>query len=162
MIRIGNASWGLRDASGFGPPSALTVWFRTWIGCTLTCLRRRWGSSCDLDAILSSKRIPMKYLITGGAGFIGSHLAEELLQRGDEVCVIDDLSTGGMENIQHLKGGKGLRYIIDSVLNRPLMAELVDEADVVFHLAAAVGVRLIVESPGQKIGTNLRATGIVL
>src|SRR3972149_410858 len=104
----------------------------------------------------------MKYLITGGAGFIGSHLAEGLLHRGDEVSLIDDLSTGSMANIGHLKGETGLRYVIDSVLNKPLMAELVDEAAMVFHLAAAVGGRVIVQSPGQKIGTNLRATGIVL
>jgi len=104
----------------------------------------------------------MKYLITGGAGFIGSHLAEGLLHRGDEVSLIDDLSTGSMANIGHLKGETGLRYVIDSVLNKPLMAELVDEADMVFHLAAAVGVRLIVESPVQTIETNIRGTEIVL
>jgi len=104
----------------------------------------------------------MKYLITGGAGFIGSHLAEGLLQRGDEVCVVDDLSTGSMVNIQHLKGGNGFRYIIDSVLNKPVMAELVDEVDVIFHLAAAVGVRLIVESPVRTIETNIKGTEIVL
>lgn len=104
----------------------------------------------------------MKYLLTGGAGFIGSHLAETLLGRGDEVYVIDDLSTGSMENIQHLKGAKGFRYVIDSVLNKQLMAELVDEADLVFHLAAAVGVRLIVESPVRTIETNIKGTEIVL
>ena len=104
----------------------------------------------------------MKYLITGGAGFIGSHLAEGLLHRGDEVSLIDDLSTGSMANIGPLKGETGLRYVIDSVLNKPLMAELVDEADMVFHLAAAVGVRLIVESPVQTIETNIRGTEIVL
>ncbi len=104
----------------------------------------------------------MKYLITGGAGFIGSHLAEALVQRGDDVCVIDDLSTGSIENIRHLKREKGFRYVVDTVLNKPVMAELVDEADVVFHLAAAVGVRLIVESPVRTIETNIKGTEIVL
>lgn len=103
----------------------------------------------------------MKALLTGGAGFIGSHLAEELLQ-GHEVCVIDDLSTGSIENIQHLKGRDGFTYVIDTVLNRGLMAELIDEADVVLHLAAAVGVRLIVESPVRTIETNIKGTEIVL
>lgn len=104
----------------------------------------------------------MKYLLTGGAGFIGSHLAEELLRNGGEVRVIDDLSTGSVKNIQHLKGQRGFGYVIDSVMNRPLMAELVDEVDVVFHLAAAVGVRLIVESPVRTIETNIKGAEIVL
>jgi len=104
----------------------------------------------------------MKYLLTGGAGFIGSHLAEELVRRRDEVSVIDDLSTGSIENIRHLKGGNGFRYVIDSVLNKSLMAELVDEVDLIFHLAAAVGVRLIVESPVRTIETNIKGTEIVL
>jgi nucleoside-diphosphate-sugar epimerase len=100
-------------------------------------------------------------LITGGAGFIGSHLAEQLLQTG-EVCVIDDLSTGAIENIEHLKTRKGFTYVIDSVLNRALMAELVDQADVVLHLAAAVGVRLIIDSPVRTIETNIKGTETVL
>ncbi|MCZ6623360.1 MAG: GDP-mannose 4,6-dehydratase [Deltaproteobacteria bacterium] len=104
----------------------------------------------------------MKYLLTGGAGFIGSHLAEALLDRGDEVRVIDDLSTGGIENIQHLKGRRGFQYVLDTVLNRPVMAELVDEADIILHLAAAVGVRLIVESPVRTIETNIKGTEMVL
>jgi len=104
----------------------------------------------------------MKYLLTGGAGFIGSHLAEALLKREEEVCIVDDLSTGGIENIQQLKGQKGFKYVLDSVLNRSIMIELVDEADVVFHLAAAVGVRLIVESPVRTIETNIKGTEIVL
>lgn len=104
----------------------------------------------------------MRYLITGGAGFIGSYLAEALLERGDEVCVIDDLSTGSMENIKHLIGWKGFKHIIDTVLNKPLMAELVDEVDVVFHLAAAVGVRLIVKRPVRTIETNVKGTEVVL
>jgi len=104
----------------------------------------------------------MKYLLTGGAGFIGSHLSEALLERGDEVCLIDDLSTGGIENIKHLKGQTGFKYVLDTVMNRSIMTELVDEADVVFHLAAAVGVRLIVESPVRTIETNIKGTEIIL
>ncbi len=101
-------------------------------------------------------------LITGGAGFIGSHLAEALLAQGWEVVIIDDLSTGSMENIEHLKGNPRFSYVLDTVLNRPLMLELIDRADVVFHLAAAVGVRLIVERPVHTIETNIKATELVL
>lgn len=101
-------------------------------------------------------------LVTGGAGFVGSHLTEALIERGWGVHVIDDLSTGDIENIAHLKNNPEFGYTIDSVLNRPLMAELVDRADTVFHLAAAVGVRLIVERPVHTIETNIKATEIVL
>src|SRR5215467_3893981 len=104
----------------------------------------------------------MKVLITGGAGFIGSHLAERHLQRGDEVYCLDDLSTGGIENIQHLKPDPNFNYYIDTITNYRLVAELVDLCDVVYHLAAAVGVRLIVESPVRTIETNIRGTEIVL
>src|SRR5256885_4113330 len=104
----------------------------------------------------------MKFLITGGAGFIGSHLAEELVSADDEVCIIDDLSTGRVENIRHLKDRPRIRCVFDTMLNRGLMAELVDEADVIFHLAAAVGVRLIVESPVRTIETNIKGTEVVL
>jgi UDP-glucose 4-epimerase len=104
----------------------------------------------------------MKALITGGAGFVGSHLAEALLGRGDEVHVIDNLSTGSIENVEHLKGNPCFHYTIDSVLNEPVLAELVDRVDVVFHLAAAVGVRLIVESPVNTIETNVHGTEMVL
>ncbi len=104
----------------------------------------------------------MHYLITGGAGFIGSHLADSLLSRGDEVTVLDDLSTGAIRNIRHLKGQPGFNYVVASVLNPPLLAELVDDADQVFHLAAAVGVRLIVESPVRTIETNVKTTELVL
>ncbi len=104
----------------------------------------------------------MQYLITGGAGFIGSHIADALLMRGDEVTVLDDLSTGAMRNIRHLKGRPGFTYVIDTVLNAPLLAELVDSVDQVFHLAAAVGVRLIVESPVRTIETNVKTTELVL
>lgn len=104
----------------------------------------------------------MDALITGGAGFVGSHLAEELLRQGHRVTVIDDLSTGSIQNIQPLKGDRGFSYVIDSIFNRGLMAELVDGADVVFHLAAAVGVKLIVESPVRTIETNVKGTELVL
>jgi len=104
----------------------------------------------------------MRALITGGAGFIGSHLAGKLLSSGWEVSVIDDLSTGSMTNIRHLKGKPGFQYVIDTVMNRGLLAELVDDCDIVFHLAAAVGVRLIVESPIRTLHTNVRATELVL
>jgi len=104
----------------------------------------------------------LRVLITGGAGFIGSHLADAYLKRGDEVCVIDDLSTGKIENIEHLKGHPQFKYTIDSVHNHPMTAELVDQCDVVFHLAAAVGVKLIVESPVRTIETNVRGTEVVL
>ncbi len=102
------------------------------------------------------------YLITGGAGFIGSHLAEALLARGDRVVVIDDLSTGRIQNIEHLKANASFDYVIDSIMNRPLTAELVDRADFVFHLAAAVGVKLIIQSPVRTIETNVRGTEIIL
>src|SRR5688572_16624634 len=97
-------------------------------------------------------------LITGGAGFVGSHLAEALLERGWRVIVLDDLSTGSIENIAHLKGHAQFAYVLDSVLNRPLLLELIDSVDVTFHLAAAVGVRLIVERPVHTIETNIKAT----
>jgi UDP-glucose 4-epimerase len=101
-------------------------------------------------------------LITGGAGFIGSHLSDAYLQRGDEVFIIDDLSTGSIENIQHLKTNPKFHYTIESVHNQPVVAELVDQCDVIFHLAAAVGVKLIVESPVRTIETNVRGTEVVL
>jgi UDP-glucose 4-epimerase len=104
----------------------------------------------------------MKFLITGGAGFIGSHLTEKLLDEGHDVYVIDDLSTGSIENIEHLKQRKGFTYIIDTIMNSPLLAELVDKCDIVFHLAAAVGVMLIVESPVRTIETNVKGTEEVL
>jgi UDP-glucose 4-epimerase len=104
----------------------------------------------------------VRFLITGGAGFIGSHLADELLERGDQVHVLDDLSTGSIDNLRHLKGKPGFEYTIDSAANAPIVAELVDSADVVFHLAAAVGVQLIVESPVRTIETNVHCTEVVL
>jgi UDP-glucose 4-epimerase len=104
----------------------------------------------------------MKHLITGGAGFVGSHLAGTLLERGDEVYVIDNLSTGSIENIEHLKDHPRFHYTIDTISNEPVTAELVDRVDVVFHLAAAVGVRLIVESPVHTIETNVHGTETIL
>jgi UDP-glucose 4-epimerase len=104
----------------------------------------------------------MRVLITGGAGFIGSHLADACLGRGDEVFVLDDLSTGSIDNIRHLRGQAGFHYTIESVHHAPTVAELVDQCDVVFHLAAAVGVRLIVESPVRTIETNVHGTEVVL
>ncbi len=104
----------------------------------------------------------MRALITGGAGFIGSHLSEALLQAGHDVLILDNLSTGSMDNITHLKGCRGFEYFIDSVNNEPLLAELIDRSDVVFHLAAAVGVKLIVEQPVYTIETNVHGTEVVL
>ena len=104
----------------------------------------------------------MRFLITGGAGFIGSHLAERLLQRGDTVVLLDNLSTGSMENIRHLKSSERMSYHLDNLENRQLVAELVDDADIVVHLAAAVGVKLIVESPVRTIETNVNGTQMIL
>jgi UDP-glucose 4-epimerase len=104
----------------------------------------------------------MKYLITGGAGFVGSHLAEELLRRGHEVFVVDDLSTGSIENIRPLKSSDRFHYVVDTCNNVGLMAEMVDGCDRIFHLAAAVGVKLIVESPVRTIETNVHLTEVML
>ena len=104
----------------------------------------------------------MRVLITGGAGFIGSHLSDAYLKRGDEVFIIDDLSTGSFENIRHLKDHPRFHYTIENVHNQPVTAELVDQCEVIFHLAAAVGVKLIVESPVRTIETNVHGTEVVL
>jgi UDP-glucose 4-epimerase len=104
----------------------------------------------------------MRVLITGGAGFIGSHLTEAYLDRGDEVWILDDLSTGGIQNVEHLKDRPGFHYVVDTVMNVPMLAECVDRCDIVIHLAAAVGVRLIVESPVNTIETNIKGTENVL
>ena len=104
----------------------------------------------------------MNVFITGGCGFIGSHLAERLLERGDRVMILDDLSTGAMENIAHLVGRPGFEYRIGTALDAPLVSEFVDRSDLTVHLAAAVGVRLIVERPVHTIETNVRATEVVL
>jgi UDP-glucose 4-epimerase len=108
------------------------------------------------------RRTSLKILITGGSGFIGSHLADTYIERGDEVFIIDDLSTGSIDNISHLKGDARFHYTIDTVQNIPVLAELADTCDVIFHLAAAVGVKLIVESPVRTIETNVRGTEVVL
>jgi UDP-glucose 4-epimerase len=104
----------------------------------------------------------LRYLITGGAGFIGSHLAEKLLDKRDHVVLLDNLSTGSMENIRHLKGRDNLDYHLDGIENRQLLAELVDDADTIIHFAAAVGVKLIVDSPVRTIETNVNGTQLVL
>jgi len=101
-------------------------------------------------------------LVTGGAGFIGSHLAEALVARKEKVILLDDLTTGSVENIRHLRTNPAVHCFFDTVMNRRLLAELVDESDIVFHLAAAVGVRRIIESPVRTIETNVKATELVL
>jgi UDP-glucose 4-epimerase len=104
----------------------------------------------------------MKVLITGGAGFIGSHLAEELLALGDAVTIIDNLSTGSMDNIEHLKCNRHFRVYIDTITNTALMSRLIKECDVIYHLAAAVGVKYIIDNPLESIKTNVQGTEIVL
>src|SRR5687768_5481936 len=104
----------------------------------------------------------MRVLITGGAGFVGSHLSEALLERGDEVFIIDNLSTGSIDNVVHLKAHARFHYTIDSITNEPVLAELIDRCDAVVHLAAAVGVKLIVEAPVHTIETNVHGTEVVL
>jgi UDP-glucose 4-epimerase len=104
----------------------------------------------------------LRYLITGGAGFIGSHLAERLLARGDRVVLLDNLSTGSMDNIRHLKSSGQMEYHLDNIENLQLVAELVDDAEIIVHLAAAVGVKLIVESPVRTIETNVNGTQRIL
>jgi len=104
----------------------------------------------------------VRALITGGAGFIGSHLAEALLNAGHDVDIIDNLSTGSIRNVGHLKSNPRFKYVIDTLTNEPLLAELVDRNDVIFHFAAAVGVKLIVEEPVHTIETNVHGTEVVL
>jgi UDP-glucose 4-epimerase len=104
----------------------------------------------------------MRVLITGGAGFIGSHLAEALLAGGHQVFIIDDLSTGSIDNIAHLKERPAFHYTIDTVFNDAVVAELVDRADIIFHFAAAVGVKLIVQEPVHTIETNVHGTEVIL
>ena len=104
----------------------------------------------------------MKILITGGAGFVGSHLADKLYSEGHEITVIDDLSTGRYSNVEHLEGKERFRLIIDTVLNASLMEELIRDSDRVFHMASAVGVKLIMEHPVKTIETIFRGTDVVL
>ena len=104
----------------------------------------------------------MKILITGGAGFIGSHLAEELLKKGEEIVIIDNLSTGNMENIEHLKSNPRFSFHIDTIMNEELMKRLIKGCDVVYHMAAAVGVKYIIDNPLESMQTNVKGTEIVL
>ncbi len=104
----------------------------------------------------------MRVLLTGGAGFVGSHLADALLDRGHEVLVIDDLSTGSLDNVAHLRHRPGFEVVVDSVMNEAALGPLVDRVDMIFHLAAAVGVKLIVEAPVHTIETNVHGTEMVL
>ena len=104
----------------------------------------------------------MRVLITGGAGFIGSHLADELIKAGDNVTVLDDLSTGRFENIEHLDGNKSFNFVEDTILHEDLVDKLVEKIDVVYHLAAAVGVDLIVKKPLESLVTNIKGSEIVL
>jgi UDP-glucose 4-epimerase len=103
----------------------------------------------------------MKALITGGAGFIGSHLADRLLADGHQVVVLDDLSTGRYENIEHLLGRKDFEFVLGSILNADLLDDCVARCDTIFHLAAAVGVQLIVEKPLESLATNIRGSELV-
>lgn len=104
----------------------------------------------------------MHYLITGGAGFIGSNLAERLVKRGDTVTVIDDLSTGSVENIEALKEYDNFKFIVDTILNREVLDELVKECDLIFHLAAAVGVKYIINNPLKSLYVNVGGTENIL
>ncbi len=104
----------------------------------------------------------MKYFITGGAGFIGSHLADDLLERGHHVTVLDNLSTGRYDNIAHLDGHERFQYVAGTILNEPLVDKLVERCDAIFHLAAAVGVELIIKKPLESMMTNIRGSEVVL
>jgi len=104
----------------------------------------------------------MKALITGGAGFIGSHLADKLISSGYKVAILDDLSTGKMENVLHLENNKNFEIVVGSILNDSLVDKLVEQCDVIFHLAAAVGVELIVKKPMESLTTNIKGSEIVL
>ena len=103
----------------------------------------------------------MRVLVTGGAGFIGSHLVDALMARGDRVIALDNLSTGRFENIEHLDGHRDFEFVLGSILNTDLVDDLVARADAVFHLAAAVGVELIVEHPVESLATNIRGSEVV-
>ncbi len=104
----------------------------------------------------------MRCLITGGAGFIGSHLADALIERGDTVYIIDDLSTGSIDNVRHLMKNKRFHCTVDSIMNADVVQKLVNKCDEIYHLAAAVGVKLIIQSPVKTIETNIRGTEIIL
>ena len=104
----------------------------------------------------------MKILVTGGAGFIGSHLCEELLSKGHEVSILDDLSTGSIDNIKHLKESSKFHPFYQSILNESLLSELIDQSDLIFHLAAVVGVKKVISSPVETIERNVRGTELIL
>ena len=104
----------------------------------------------------------MKVLITGGAGFIGSHLAERLLQDGHQVTIIDDLSTGSRENFEHLTDEKLFHWVIDTILNRPVLEKLVADSQMIYHLAAAVGVQYVIQNPLKSLQINIEGTNQVL
>lgn len=104
----------------------------------------------------------MRALITGGAGFIGSHLAERLLNDNNEVIIVDNLSTGSMDNIEHLKANPKFTFHIDTIMNESLMRRLIKKSDIVYHMAAAVGVKYIIDNPLESIEINVRGTEIVL
>jgi len=104
----------------------------------------------------------MKFLITGGAGFIGSHLAEELINNGHRVIILDNLSTGGLDNVAHLEDNTNFELVVDTILNENLVDKLVEKCDIIFHLAAAVGVELIVKKPLESLTTNIKGSEIVL
>ncbi len=106
--------------------------------------------------------MPDSILVTGGAGFIGSHLVESLLEAGKTVFVVDDLSTGSLDNLAGVRDNPSLHLIVDSILNHPMMTDTVGQVDRVVHLAAAVGVRKIIDQPVETITTNVRGTEIVL
>ena len=141
---------------GYGPQEALGAGRRA---LTCACFNLLPGLGRFRQTL---RRLQLRYLITGGAGFIGSHLAERLLRNGERVVILDNLSTGSVENIRHLKGSENLEYHLDGIENKHLLAELVDDADVVVHFAAAVGVKLIVESPVRTIETNVNGTQMIL
>ena len=142
----------LRHAENRGPRLSARCWHPDGI---MDDSRARYGCCMETDTC-------MRALITGGAGFVGSHLSEALLDAGHEVFILDNLSTGSIDNIDHLKPNPKFHYTIDSVTNEPLLAEMIDRCDVVFHLAAAVGVKKIVEEPVQTIENNVHGTEVVL
>jgi UDP-glucose 4-epimerase len=123
---------------------------------------RHWDDNRPSEARNYHERQALRFLVTGGAGFIGSHLSEELLAHGHRVHILDDLSTGSIDNVRHLKADPRFSYTIETCASAAVVAELVDEADIVYHLAAAVGVELIVESPVRTIETNVHCTEVVL
>ncbi len=144
----------VRFLRGYSGGTSRTTWHETRL-CRLT-----WGSTYYPGIDRGEHK--MEVFVTGGAGFIGSHVCERLLRDGHVVRILDDLSTGSMANIDHLIGHEHFDYRIGCVTDAPLVAELVDRCDVTVHLAAAVGVRMIVEQPVRTIETNVHGTEVVL